>query len=486
MEAKKTAKFTTGNNTNAIIAVLVFSGLIATFNETILNVALLPLMAEMNVTAGTIQWIITAYMIVVAVLVPVTAFLIQTFKTKELFLAAMGILLVGTICGACSGSFAMLLISRIIQAAGTGMIIPIMMNTVLTVAPKEKRGSVMGLCGAALTLGPALGPTVAGIVLQFYSWHALFIILIAIILIAMIVGSIFLVNVSHVTKPKMDVLSIILSTIGFGGLIYGISSISGAADIKMVAAIFIIGIICLIVFCKRQMSLKEPMLNLRCLKFSVFTMGTLLVMFSMMTVFTMSIMLPMFVQGALGENSFVAAMTLLPATLISGFLTPVAGKLYDKIGPKVLLPIGFAIILIPLFILAHGNSNTSLMTIIVLFIMVDIGVAFTMSPSQTTALSPLPREYYPHGVAILNTLQQLSAAIGSSLFIGIMSATQLKALNNQVQEQAAAATGFSSATLVLSGFVLVGLILSVGLTFIKNKRPVSSAAEDVNAEVREA
>ncbi len=242
MEAKKTAKFTTGINTNAIIAVLVFSGLIATFNETILNVALYPLMAEFNVTAGTVQWIITAYMIVVAVLVPVTAFLIQTFKTKQLFLAAMGILLIGTICGACSGSFVMLLISRIIQAAGTGMMIPIMMNTVLIVAPKEKRGSVMGLCGAALTLGP----TVAGIVLQFYSWHALFIILIAIILIAMIIGSIFLVNVSHVTKPKMDILSIILSTIGFGGLIYGISSISGAADIKTVAAIFIIGIICLI------------------------------------------------------------------------------------------------------------------------------------------------------------------------------------------------------------------------------------------------
>lgn len=486
MEAKKTEKITTGANTKAIIAVLVFSGLIATFNETILNVALSPLMAEFNVTAGTIQWIITAYMIVVAVLVPVTAFLIQTFKTKQLFLAAMGILLIGTIFGACSRSFAMLLISRIIQAAGTGMMIPIMMNTVLIVAPKEKRGSVMGLCGAALTLGPALGPTVAGIVLQFYSWHALFILLIVIILVAMIVGSIFLVNVSHVTKPKMDILSIILSTIGFGGLIYGISSISEGADIKMVATIFIIGIICLIVFCKRQMSLKEPMLNLRCLKFPTFTIGTLLVMLSMMTVFTMSVMLPMFVQGSLGANSFVAAMTLLPATLISGFLTPVAGKLYDKIGPKVVLPIGFAIILIPLFILAHANSNTSLMTIIILFIIVDIGIALTMSPAQTTALSPLPREYYPHGVAILNTLQQLSAAIGSSLFIGIMSATQLKALSNQVQEQTAAAAGFSSATLVLSGFVLVGLILSIGLTFIKNKRPVSSTAEVVNAEVREA
>lgn len=399
----------------------------------------------------------------------------------------MVILLVGTITAACSGSFVMLLISRILQAAGTGMMIPVMMNTVLSVVAPEKRGAVMGLCGAALTLGPALRPTVAGIVLQFFSWHALFIILIPVIIIAMILGSIFLVNVSHVTKTKMDILSIILSTIGFGGLIYGISSISEGGDIKIVGLVFAIGAICLIVFCKRQMSLKEPMVNIRAFKYPVFTIGTLLVMLSMMTVFTMSVMLRMFVQGALGANSFVATMTLLPATLISGFLTPVAGKLYDKIGPKVVLPIGFPIILIPLFILAHANSNTSLMAIIVLFIIVDIRIALTMLPSQTTALSPLPREYYPHGVAILNTLQQLSAAIGSSLFIGIMSAMQLKALNNQVQEQTAGATGFSSATLVLSGFVLVRLILSVFLTFIKNKRPVSlSDAEVVNAEVIEA
>ena len=197
-------------NVNVIIAVLVFSGFVSVFNETILNVALSTLMVEMNVTAGTVQWLITAYMIIVAVLVPVTAFLIQTFETKQLYLSAMTIFLIGTICAACSGSFIMLLISRVLQAVGTGMLIPIMMNTVLVVTPPQKRGSVMGLCGGALVLGPALGPTVAGIVLQFFSWHALFIILIPIIILAMILGSIYLVNVSIVTRPKIDFISIML------------------------------------------------------------------------------------------------------------------------------------------------------------------------------------------------------------------------------------------------------------------------------------
>jgi DHA2 family lincomycin resistance protein-like MFS transporter len=462
-------------NVKAIIGILVFSGFMSTFNETILNVALSPLMVEMNVTAATIQWIITAYMIVVAVLVPVTAFLIQTFKTKQLFLSAMTIFLVGTIAAAFSGSFAMLLVSRVLQAAGTGMMIPIMMNTVLVVTPPQNRGSIMGLCGAALTLGPALGPTFAGIVLQFASWHSLFIMLIPIIILTMIFGSIYLVNLSEVTKPKMDFISIILSSLGFGGLIYGMSSISGAGNMKIVALISIIGIISLILFCKRQLSLKEPMLDIRAFKYPLFSIGTVLVMISMMTIFTMAVMLPMFLQGGLKTTTFVAAMTLLPATLISGVITPLAGKLYDKIGMKVLIPVGFAVILVPLFILSKANTDTSLTKIIVLFIIVDIGIALTMSTSQTTALNPLPKESYPHGVAILNTLQQLAAAIGSSLFIGIMSASQLKALSNNVSEQVAVATGFSSATLALSIVVLIGLCLSL---ILGNKKVQITRADD--------
>ncbi len=474
MELRKTEKITKQVNAKVIIGILIFSGLIATFNETILNVALSPLMIEMNVTAGTIQWIITAYMIVVAVLVPVTAFLIQTFKTKHLYLTAMIILLFGTICGAYSKTFTMLLISRILQAAGTGMIIPIMMNTVLEVAPSKSRGVVMGLCGASLTLGPALGPTVAGIVLQYYQWNMLFVLLIPIIILAIIVGNIYLVNVSNITKPKIDVLSIILSTISFGGLIYGISGFSEGLNIKLVSIIFIIGILSLILFCKRQLSSKEPMLDIRVFKYKKFTIATVLVMLSMMTIFTMAVMLPMFLQGALETNTFTAAMALLPATLISGALTPVAGKIYDKKGSRILLPTGFIIILVSLFILAHSSNDTSLIQIILVFILVDIGVALTMSPSQTVALSSLPKDYYPHGVAILNTLQQLASAIGSSLFIGIMSAVQLKSISNGFKEWSAVASGFNISTLVLSGFVLVAVILSMILPVIKNKKSTVS------------
>lgn len=457
-------------NTRAILAVLAFSAFIALFNETILNVALNILMEEMNVTAGTIQWLVTAYMIVVSIMVPVTAFLIQSFETKKLYLGAMTILLIGTICAACSKTFTILLISRILQASATGMMIPIMMNTILLVTPPEKRGSAMGICVCVIQLGPALGPTISGLILQFFSWHALFITLIPLIILSMILGYIYLVNVSTLTKPKIDVISIILSTIGFGGIIYGLSSFSGGGNMKMIGIIFIIGIISLFLFCKRQLLLKEPMLEIRTLKYPLFSIGVALVMISMITIFTMNVMLPMFLQGALKTTTFMSAMVLLPATLTNGFVTLISGKIYDKLGAKVLIPVGFIIILVSLFILSRSTIDTSLAKITAIYIVVCIGVGSTMSPSQTKALNQLPKKAYPHGVAILNTLQQISAAIGSSVFISIMSASQLKSLNNSASQEVALATGFGAASLVLVILVLVGLCLSFTLKFENIKK----------------
>lgn len=456
-------------NTKIILAVLVFSAFIGLFNETILNVALNTLMEEMSVTAATIQWIVTAYMIVVSVMVPVTAFLIQSFETKKIYLGAMSFLLFGTICAAFSGSFFMLLISRMIQALGTGMMIPIMMNTILMVTPPEKQGAAMGIGTCAIQLGPALGPTVSGYILQYFSWHSLFIILIPFIVICMIGGYIYIVNVSKLTKPKLDILSIVLSTLGVGGIIYGLSTFCDSSNIIATIVIFIIGIIALIVFSVRQLSLKEPMLEIRTFKYSLFSMGVILVMISMMTIFTMNVMLPIFLQGALKTTTFLAALVLLPATLCNGFVSLIGGRLYDKIGSKVLIPVGFAIITVALFILSGADTETGLLKIIITYAIMCIGIGSSLSISQTSTLNKLPMEYYPHGVAILNTLQQVSAAIGSAVFIGIMSSSQEKAFKILGSAEGSIAVGFRSAILALDAFVLIGFCLSTIIS-VKSKK----------------
>lgn len=455
-------------NTTAIVIVLVLSAFLSLFNETVLNVALNSLMDEMGVTAGTIQWIITAYMIIVAVMVPITAFFIQTFEVKKLYLGAMGILLLGTLGAAFSTSFVMLLISRMVQAVGTGMMVSIMMTIVLIVIPKEKRGSAMGICSCAIQLGPALGPTFAGVILQFFDWHMLFYILVPIILILIILGYIYLVNVTTLTKPKIDIISILLSTIGVGGVIYGLNAFSEGTNLAAAAIASAVGLLVLVLFSLRQLKLEQPMLEISTFQYPLFSIGAGLVMISMMIIFTMNVMLPMYLQGSLRTTAFVAAIILLPATLTNGAMSLLSGKIYDRVGAKLLIPAGYTVLLIALFLMSRSNADTSLPYILVVYIAVCIGIGSTLSPSQTNALNQLPKESYPHGVAILNTLQQIAAAVGSALFIGIMSASELKALNNGAAGNVANAAGFRSALMVMLIFILVGLCLSFLLRSGKN------------------
>jgi len=458
-------------NVKAIMFVLLFGGFISLFNETILNIALPKLMIEMNVTATTVQWLSTGYMLIVAILVPVTAFLIQTFTTKQLYLTAMTLFLLGTIFAALSSIFAILLISRMIQGLGTGMLIPIMMNTVIEINPPEKRGSAMGLCLCAALFGPAMGPAVSGIILQFFNWHILFIMLIPFAAIAIITGSIFLDNVSELTKPKIDYLSILLSTVGFAGIVYGISSLGDLKNSKVGAIIsFVVGLIALIFFSKRQLTLKQPMLELRVFKYPLFCIGAILVMITMMIVFSMNIIIPMFLEGALKTTTFIAALTILPAVLINGFMTPIAGRLYDKVGVKILVPAGYALMFLFLGIFASCLSSTmSLGIIIVLYGFVCLGVSLTMAPGQTNSLNQLPKEYHPHGVAILTTLQQIAAAIGSSLFTSVMVAGQSNYLssvkNSEIPSQQieGLVVGFKHSLIVAIIILIIAFLLSLFL-----------------------
>lgn len=457
-----------------IMIVLLLGGFISLINETILNVALSKLMVEMNVTAGTIQWLATGYMLVIAISVPVTAFLIKTFTTKQLYISAMMLFLIGTISAAFSPSFPMLLISRMIQAAGTGMMIPLMMNTVFVINPSEKRGSAMGLCFLVILVAPAVGPIISGILLQFYNWHVLFFMLIPVAVIAIIAGYLFLENVSEITKPKIDYLSIVLSSIGFCGILYGISKI-GELESNILEMIIplVIGIISLALFVKRQLSLKEPMLELRVFKSRAFSIGVILVMCSMMIIFSMNMILPLFFQGALKVSSSAAVLALLPAGIVSALVTLIAGKLYDKIGVKFLVPLGFGIIGLALAFLSGSSATTAISIIIVIYCFVCLGTALTMAPTQTNALNSLSKENHAHGIAIMNTMQQLAAAIGSSLFICIMSAYQinyLKNVNNPsgVSEQiSAVVAGFNHTLVVALIFIIVAFVLSL---FLKGRR----------------
>ncbi|MCI1944421.1 MDR family MFS transporter [Clostridium luticellarii] len=456
-------------NKKVIMFTLLLGSFIALFNETILNIAFPKLMAEMNVGATTVQWLTTGYVLVIAILMPVTAFLMNTFTTKRLFMGAVTLFLIGTICAFFSASFPLLLISRIIQAFGTSMMIPILINTALAIHPREKRGLVMGTCICVVSLGPAFGPTFSGILLQYFSWHILFLVLTPFLVICLVLGYIFLENVNTITKPKIDYLSILLSAAGIACIIYSISSMS-TVNILVVLGIFIAGVISVILFCRRQTLLKQPMLQVKSFKYPVFARSMLIIMIIQMLQFSMNIILPMVLENGFKTSSLVTGIVLLPATLFNALLSPMAGKVYDNIGGKIVIPGGVLLMCISTFILSNITKSNSILTIVILYCFICIGSAMAASNTQTTALNQLPDKFRADGIAIINTLMQIAGCLGSSLFLGIMSIYENKYLIVSHSKISAAFYGFTSSIRFAAIILVIGFILSLTLKYdIKNK-----------------
>lgn len=465
-----------------IMLSLIIGAFFAILNETLLNVALTDLMADLRVGPNTIQWLTTGFMLVVAILIPITALMSGWFTTRQMFLGAMTLFTIGTIISGFAPNFSTLLVGRLIQASGTGLLLPVMMNTILIIFPPEKRGAAMGMVGLVIMFAPALGPTLSGVIVESLHWRWLFFAVLPFALFSIAFAAIFLKNVSTLTKPKVDILSITLSTIGFGGIVYGFSSAGeGHAGITSPLVLFsiIIGLFSLCLFVFRQMKLAEPILDVRAFRSPMFSLTTVLLVIVMMSMFSTMILLPMLLQQGLLLSAFVAGLALLPGGLLNGFLSPLAGRLFDKYGPRYLIIPGSALLVIVMWQFTKVTTATSIITFIILHTLLMIAVAFIMMPGQTNGLNQLPRKYYPHGTAIINTLTQVGGAIGIALFVSIMSSSSKRFLENMGSSTAAnisaeaMTVGVQGAFKVALVFAVIGFILTL---FIKRTTPPTEEA----------
>jgi DHA2 family lincomycin resistance protein-like MFS transporter len=406
-----------------IMISLIIGAFFSILNETLLNIALPTLVIDLNVTQSTIQWLAAGYMLLVGVLVPASALLVQWFTTRQMFLGAMILFSIGTLICAMAPSFSLLLVGRLFQAAGTGLMLPVLMNTILVLYPPEKRGAAMGTLGLVIMFAPAIGPTLSGLILDSLNWRWLFILVLPFAVFSIIFAYIYLKNVTDVTKPKVDVFAIILSTLGFGGIVYGFSSAgegSGGWTSPEVYVSLTVGIIALVWFVLLQLKSREPMLDMRPFKSPMFTLTTILLIIVMMTLFSTMLLLPFLLQGALLFTAFVTGLIMLPGGVLNGLLSPVLGKVFDKYGPRVLVIPGTAFLVVIMWLFTRVNLETTTATFVALHISIMIAIAMIMMPVQTNGLNVLPRKLYPHGTAILNTLMQVSGAIGVAFFISIM------------------------------------------------------------------
>lgn len=407
-------------NKKVLLTVLILGCFLSTLNQTLLNVALSNLMDVFSVSATTVQWLSTGFMLVNGVLVPITAYLIKRFSTRQLFISSMLFLLIGSILCAAAPSFAILLIGRMIQAIGAGIIMPLLMSVVMFIFPPEKRGSMMGLIGLAVIFAPAIAPTLAGFVIDYYSWRWLFIGLIPLVVIVTLLSMKYLINVSETAKTKLDVVSVILSTIGFGLILYGFSNAGSKGwDDTIVIVTILVGIVTTAMFCLRQIKSSDPLLNLSVFKNKVFTLTSIINIIVTMMMYADMILLPIYLQDGRGFTAFDAGLLLLPGAVVNAFMSPVTGKMYDRFGAKPLFIIGLIFIIPSMWVVTDLTETTTYMFLMIRTIFLRIGLSFITMPLNTASLNALPRTLVTHGTAVNNTLRQISGAIGTAVVITV-------------------------------------------------------------------
>ncbi|WP_432774916.1 MDR family MFS transporter [Brevibacillus gelatini] len=470
---------TFGSRSNFLVVMVMILGVfVAILNETLLNVALSKIMDDIGISPSKAQWLATGYLLVIGVLIPVTAFLIQRFTTRTLFLSAMGLFTLGTLAAAIAPGFGLLLVGRVLQASGTGLLFPLLTNVVLSVVAIEKRGSAMGTIGIVITFAPAIGPTLSGIIVEHFSWRALFYGVLPIVLFVVTFAYFRLKNVTETSRPRVDVLSLLLSTCGFGGIVFGFSSAgegSGGWGSNEVLWPITIGVVALILFTWRQLRLSEPLLDLRTFTYTVFRMSTVIMMIVMMAMFSAMMLLPIFLQNALGYSPFEAGLVMLPGGIVMGIMSPITGRLFDRFGAKWLAVIGLALVGNTLLQFAFITLSTSYATIMIFNTLLMLGISMLMMPVMTNALNELPPQLYPHGTAIISTLQQVSGAVGTALLVTVMTngtSRYLEQLGGQKADANAQVlammAGMKSAFLLAFALVVLAWIISL---FIKRAVP---------------
>ncbi|HAR3883829.1 TPA: DHA2 family efflux MFS transporter permease subunit [Staphylococcus aureus] len=413
--------FGEGVSRGKILAALLFGMFIAILNQTLLNVALPKINTEFNISASTGQWLMTGFMLVNGILIPITAYLFNKYSYRKLFLVALVLFTIGSLICAISMNFPIMMVGRVLQAIGAGVLMPLGSIVIITIYPPEKRGAAMGTMGIAMILAPAIGPTLSGYIVQNYHWNVMFYGMFIIGIIAILVGFVWFKLYQYTTNPKADIPGIIFSTIGFGALLYGFSEAGnkgwGSVEIE---TMFAIGIIFIILFVIRELRMKSPMLNLEVLKFPIFTLTTIINMVVMLSLYGGMILLPIYLQNLRGFSALDSGLLLLPGSLIMGLLGPFAGKLLDTIGLKPLAIFGIAVMTYATWELTKLNMDTPYMTIMGIYVLRSFGMAFIMMPMVTAAINALPGRLASHGNAFLNTMRQLAGSIGTAILVTVM------------------------------------------------------------------
>ncbi|PNZ27679.1 putative transport system protein [Staphylococcus petrasii] len=473
----------------AMIYTMLLGGFFGLLNETLLTTALPRIMKDFNIEYSQVQWLTTAFLLTNGVVVPLSAFIIQRYTTRQVFLTGIAIFLIGTLLGGFSPNFTILLIARIIQALGSGIMMPLMMTTILDIFEPHERGKYMGFFGLVIGLAPAIGPTLSGYLVEYFNWRLLFHVVAPISAITFILALKIVKNVGANVKAPIDMISIILSILGFGGLLYGVSSISHDGWNNPIVLITIIGGIILVgLFIWRQQRLETPLLSFKVFKNKEFAIGLAIMAVTMISMIGSETVLPMFVQNVLNRTPVDSGLILLPGAIVMAIMSMISGWLYQTFGAKVLAIIGMLIVIVTTSYFVFMDEHTSTIMLATIYAVRMIGIALGLMPVMTHTMNQLTPELNAHGSSMTNTIQQISGSIGTAGLITILSSasksfkptmSDYQGMNKQDMmhqiQLDAMLHGYHAGFLFAVGITFISLLLTF---LIKSKKKVKAEAQD--------
>lgn len=410
-----------------VIRLLLVAAFVVILNETIMGVAIPPLMRVFHASAAAAQWLTAAFLLTTAVVIPVTGFLLQRFNTRPVFLWAMSLFSFGTLIAALAPTLPVLIVARVTQALGTAIMMPLLMTTVMMLVPPESRGGTVGNISIVMSMAPAIGPTISGLILNYLNWRWMFLLVLPIALIALLLGALRIPNVTTPRRVPLDSFSVLLSALAFGGVVYGLSGIGISTPAGAVPPWLPLGagVVFMAVFVLRQWALQRhdrPLLDLRTFGSGNFSLSVLLMAVMMMVLFGVLILLPIYLQNVLGLSTLRTGLLLLPGGVLMGLLSPPVGRLYDRIGPAPLLIPGVLIVSVVLWAMTLLGTDTPVRYILAGHVVMSVGFALLFTPLFTLSLSSVHAALYSHGSAALGSVQQVAGAAGVALFVALMSA----------------------------------------------------------------
>ena len=469
-----------------MLAVLVFGTFVTVLNQTVVAPALPSIMEEMSVDAATAQWLTTGFTLVNAIMIPITAFLSDRFTTRRLFLVSMAIFTLGSALASWGINFEVLLLGRLVQAVGAGILMPLVMTVLMWTFPVDKRGTAMGLFGIVIAFGPAIGPTAAGIIIDRATWHDMFAIIAGLSLLVFVVGIFALERGGKTNKDvTLDIPSVILSTLGFGGLLYGLSLI-GSYGVGVDSAIgTVVGVVCIVFFFRRQLRMEHPMLQVRVLQNHKFLIATIIGMIVQGALLAAGILVPIYLQSYMGFSATVSGLVLLPGAVIMGAMGPIAGRLFDRHGPRVLSLIGTGVLTLTTLAFVFLGPATSLGWLTIVYTLRLFSLSLVNMPITTWGMNALSNELMNHGTSVNNTLRQVAGSLGTAIIVSV-STIATNVSQPTLGQPAANFFGIDAAFAVSTLLCLIAFIMVIALVKDKPGEARTRDLDNTRSSVLEA